>query len=143
MRRDAAGSAASVEAMSLGPSMVIFMLVTAVLVGPVSSRGTGTLLPQDRSGHGGATMKAHIFPLPRVQTAPSASHLGRGTRQRVNGELAIARRVDEVARGLNWMSGRHGESETPGWSSAQREVRDLAERRVRRRGRPPDSMSGE
>ena len=48
-----------------------------------------------------------------------------------------------MARGLNWMSGRRGESEGPAWSSAQLEDRAVAERRIRRRGRPPSTESGE
>ena len=126
-----------------GPSSWLLVLVLVVLVGPVAGRSTATLQLQDRSGHTGAVLKGHIFPLPRSQATSSASHLSRGTRQRVNGELAIAQRVDEVARGLTWMSGRRGESGGPGWSSAQLEVRELAERRIRRRGRPPNTESGE
>ena len=85
----------------------------------------------------------HLFPLPHVEDIPCDSKLGRGTLRRVNGERAVHRRVGDVLRGLNAMSGRRGAPARPGWSSAQLEVRELAEGQVRQRGRPPSHESGE
>ena len=109
----------------------------------VSPPAAGSLLPRDRSGHADAVWQDHVFPLPRSSTTSCGAKVSRGTRQRINAEAAVQRRVDEVTRGLNWMSGRHGTPKQSGWSSAQLEVKELVETRVRRRGGPGTAEPGE
>ena len=147
----------SCAAPSSRPSSLRWWLFFAVLIAAphdAESRGitmaappmpaaAGGLLPRDRSGHTDAVWQDHVFPMPRTSTATCGANVSRGTRQRVNAEAAVHRRVDDVIRGLNWMLGRHGPPKRAGMSSAQLEVKELAETRVRRRGGPGIAEPGE